>query len=82
MKTVTVSEFRKNIKKYAELANQEKVIVNRGDGKAFLIIPLDEVEDSGYDKKFVKKILDAEKSAKKGNVTNIKDAKNIWESIL
>ncbi|PRD49141.1 hypothetical protein C5745_00405 [Sphingobacterium haloxyli] len=37
---------------------------------------------SQYDPEFVKKILDADKSAKKGNVTRIKDAKNIWADIL
>lgn len=37
---------------------------------------------SPYDPKFVKQILDGEKSAKKGNVTRIKDAKNIWADIL
>ena len=39
IKTITVSEVRKNIKKYAELAVDEKLIVNRGAGKAFLVIP-------------------------------------------
>lgn len=59
MKTITVSEFRKNIKKYADLAKKEKVIVNRGEGKAFAIIPLEELEDDGYNPEFVKKILGA-----------------------
>lgn len=59
MKTITVSEFRKNIKKYADLAKTEKVIVNRGEGKAFAIVPLEEVEDPGYNPEFVKKILDS-----------------------
>ncbi|WP_221393379.1 type II toxin-antitoxin system Phd/YefM family antitoxin [Dyadobacter sp. NIV53] len=57
MRTITVSEFRKNIKKYAVLANTEKVIVNRGDGKAFAIVPIEALEDNGYDPEFVKKIL-------------------------
>ena len=43
MKTITVSEFRKNIKKYVDIALKEKVIVNRGEGKAFAIIPIDPV---------------------------------------
>lgn len=82
MRTITVSEFRKNIKKYAVLANTEKVIVNRGDGKAFAIVPIEALEDNGYDPEFVKKNFDADKSAKEGNVTRIKDAKNIWADIL
>jgi PHD/YefM family antitoxin component YafN of YafNO toxin-antitoxin module len=82
MRTITVSEFRKNIKKYAILANTEKVIVNRGEGKAFAIVPIEELDDTGYDPEFVKKILNADKSAKEGNVTRIKDPKNIWADIL
>jgi hypothetical protein len=82
MRTITVSEFRKNIKKYADLARTEKVIVNRGEGKAFAIIPLDQIEDKGYSPEFVKRIMKAEKSAKEGNVTRIKNVKNIWEDIL
>lgn len=82
MRTITVSEFWKNIHKYATLANTEKVIVNRGDGKAFAIVPIELLEDTGYGPEFVKKILDADKSTKEGNVTRIKDSKNIWPDIL
>ena len=59
MKTISVSEFRKNIKKYADLASKEKVIVNRGSGKAFTIVPVEEIEDEGYNPEFVKKVLTA-----------------------
>ena len=59
MKTISVSEFRKNIKKYADLASKEKVIVNRGSGKAFTIVPVEEIEDDGYNPEFVKKVLNA-----------------------
>ena len=82
MKTITVSEFRKNIKKYADIASQERVIVNRGEGKAFAVIPIEFLQDDGYDPEFVKRILEAEKSAKKGNVTKISDVKNVWSDIL
>ena len=82
MRTITVSEFRKNIKRYADLAKTEKVIVNRGDGKAFAIVPIEELEDTGYDPAFVKKILDAQKNYKSGEYVTIKNPDNIWENIL
>jgi len=82
MKTITVSEFRKNIKKYADLAKKEKVIVSRGEGKAFTIVPIEEVEDEGYNPEFIKKILDAKKNIEKGQFTRITDAKDIWKDIL
>lgn len=82
MRTITISEFRRNIKKYVEIASFEKVIVTRGNERAFAIVPLEIIEDKGYNPKFVKRIIHASKSAKKGNVTRIRDAQNIWEDIL
>lgn len=82
MKTITVSEFRKNIKKYADIAASEKVIVNRGEGKAFAIVPIEALEDGGYSPEFIKRILEADQSAQNGNVTRITDVKNIWQDIL
>jgi PHD/YefM family antitoxin component YafN of YafNO toxin-antitoxin module len=82
MRTITVSEFRKNIKNYAVLANTEKVIVNRGDGKAFAIVPVEALEDKGYDPEFVKKIVEARGSYAKGEYITVENPDNIWESIL
>lgn len=82
MRTITVSEFRKNIKKYAEIAGSEQVIVNRGNGEAFAIVPIDALEDKGYDPEFVKRIFEAKKSIEADNYTEIKDTKDIWPDIL
>jgi len=82
MKTITVSEFRKNIKKYAEIAASEQVIVNRGNGEAFAIVPIKDVEDKGYNPEFVKRIFEAKKAMEAGNYTEIKDTKDIWSDIL
>ena len=78
MKTISVSEFRKNIRKYAVIAKKEKVIVNRGKGEAFAVVPLEDFEEKGYDPEFVKKIRNSEKEQS----TRIKDPKNLWESIM
>lgn len=45
MRTITISEFRRNIKIYVEIASFEKVIVTRGNEGAFAIIPLEVLED-------------------------------------
>lgn len=74
MITITISEFRKNIKKYVEIADKEKVIINRGGGKSFVIVPIERIEDGGYNPDFVKKILDSYESAKQGNVLKISDS--------
>ena len=60
MKTITVSDFRKDIKKYSELAESEKIIVNRGSGKAFLVVPINTMQDKGYSEEFVANLLAAE----------------------
>lgn len=82
MKTISVSEFRKNIKKYADIASSERVIVNRGEGRAFAIVPIEALEDTGYSPEFVQRILDAEKSVENGEFSKISDTKNIWRDIV
>lgn len=79
MKTISVSEFRKNIKKYADLASKEKVIVNRGSGKAFTIVPVEEIEDEGYNPEFIKKIQNSLKEAEEGKTVTIKTEKELRE---
>ena len=78
MKTIAVSEFRKNIKKYADLASKEQIIVNRGEGKPFAIVPINELEDKGYDPKFVAKIIKSKEDSKQGRVTFIK-TEDLWK---
>jgi PHD/YefM family antitoxin component YafN of YafNO toxin-antitoxin module len=45
MKTVSVTEFRGNIKKYLDIAESEKLIIHRSKGKSFVVIPLNEEDD-------------------------------------
>ncbi len=79
MKTITVSDFRKDIKKYAELAETEKIIVNRGSGKAFLVVPIQTVVDEGYSNEFIERILLAEQQIKEGKSTKITSEKELSE---
>lgn len=81
MRTITTSDFRKNQRQYLELAEQERLIIHRNNGKSFMLVPMDEI-DYPYNPDFVAKILKAEKEISKGNFVKIKDPKNIWESIL
>jgi PHD/YefM family antitoxin component YafN of YafNO toxin-antitoxin module len=45
MKTVSVTEFRGNIKKYLDIAESEKLIIHRSKGRSFVVVPLNEEED-------------------------------------
>ena len=40
MQTVSVTEFRGNIKKYLELAEKEKLVIHRNKGVSFVLTPL------------------------------------------
>lgn len=47
MQTVSVTEFRGNIKKYLELAENEKLVIHRNNGVSFILTPLkNEDEDT------------------------------------
>jgi PHD/YefM family antitoxin component YafN of YafNO toxin-antitoxin module len=71
MKTVGVTEFRSNIKKYLDIASQEKVIIHRGNGISFAIVPVEEIKESHYDPKFVEKILKGREDSKNGKSVSI-----------
>jgi PHD/YefM family antitoxin component YafN of YafNO toxin-antitoxin module len=63
MQTVSVTEFRGNIKKYLELAENEKLVIHRNKGVSFVLTPLkDEDEDcllNDAQKKAIDKGLEA-----------------------
>lgn len=81
MKTITATEFRKNMKKYTDLSYNQKVIFSRGN-ESFAIIPIQRIEEENYNPEFVKEVLESYESAKKGNVTRISDTKDIWKDII
>jgi len=45
MITVSVTEFRGNMKKYLEIAENEKLVIHRNKGKSFIITPLERVNE-------------------------------------
>jgi len=75
MKIITTREFRENQKKYFDLAEYEKIIVNRGNkGKAVLLTPLnEEEEDEIYfsDPVIVKKLKEALKEIEEGKTRRV-----------
>ena len=46
MKTISVTEFRGNMKKYLEVAEREKLVIHRNKGKSFIITPLESVDEN------------------------------------
>ena len=75
MKTVSISEFRKNIKRYLDIAQDEKVVIHRSKGTSFVIVPLDdEKEDVLLNDSQKKAIDDALKSVAEGKVYTNEEA--------
>lgn len=46
---ISVSEFRKNIKKYLDIADTQRLVVNRGKEGSFAVVPVEEMKDESYD---------------------------------
>lgn len=83
MLVVSSREFRDNQKKYFDLIDQdEKVIVQRGKNKAYILTPVNDALKLSVNPKLITMIGQAEKEIAKGNVTTIRDPKNIWQDIL
>lgn len=81
MQTVSVTEFRGNIKKYLELAEKEKLVIHRNKGVSFVLTPLkDEDEDTLLSEAQKKAIDKGLESIAQGSVmSNAKARKKINE---
>jgi len=62
--------------------NKEQLAALKAFAKALKMDFETKSTDSPYQPLFVKRVLEDDKSTKKGNVIRIKDAKNIWADIL
>ena len=69
MIAINVTEFRGNMKKYLEAAENEKLIIHSAKGKAYAIVPIEEIEESIFtlsqeQKKAIDQALNDVKSGK------------------
>lgn len=83
MVIVSSREFRDHQKKYFDLVDQnEQIIVQRGKDKAYVIIPLNDVDRLSVNDQLIQTVQEAESEYSKRKTKRIKDPDNIWESIL
>jgi len=83
MLVVSSREFRDNQKKYFDLIDQdEKVIVQRGKNKAYILTPVNDALKLSVNPKLIEMVESAEKAIKKGKFATIKDPMDIWPDIL
>ena len=80
---ISSREFRDQQKKYFDLADQnEQVIVQRGKDKAYVIVPLNDVDRLSVNDQLIQTVQEAEAEYSKYKTIQIKDPGNIWENIL
>ena len=80
---ISSREFRDQQKKYFDLVDQnEQVIVQRGKDKAYVIVPLNDVDRLSVNDKLIQTVQEAEAACSMHKTSQIKDPGNIWESIL
>jgi hypothetical protein len=83
MLVVSSREFRDNQKKYFDLIDKdEKVIVQRGKNKAYVLTPVNDALKLSVNPILIEMVENAEKAIKKGKLTTIKDPTDIWQDIL
>lgn len=81
MKTVSVTEFRSNLKKYLEVAEKERLVIYRSKGSSFVIVPLEEEkEEYLLNDKQKKAINQALESVANGKVYSHEEAMNLLKS--
>jgi len=80
---VSSREFRDQQKKYFDLVDQnEQVIVQRGKDKAYVIVPLNDVDRLSVNDQLIQTVQEAEAEYVKHKTTQVTDPGDIWESIL
>jgi PHD/YefM family antitoxin component YafN of YafNO toxin-antitoxin module len=81
MQTVSVTEFRGNIKKYLELAESETLVIHRNKGVSFVLTPLKSEDDECILNDAQKKAIDKglEAVAQGRVMSNIEARKKINE---
>jgi hypothetical protein len=75
MKIITSREFRENQKNYLELAKQERVVIRQGNKQSFLILPINESEETDlyFSDPYIKsQIEQGIQDIKAGKVTKVK----------
>ena len=85
MIAISTTELRKNLRKYRNLANKERVIVQCGNTETYEIVPAGKISDTDKyfsNPKVIEAIEKGRADAKAGRVTRIKDTRDPWASIL
>ncbi|NHQ60274.1 type II toxin-antitoxin system Phd/YefM family antitoxin [Chlorobium sp. BLA1] len=84
MIAISTTELRKNLRKYLNMANKERVIIQCGGTETYEIVPAKKISDTDRyfsDPKVIKAIEQGKADAEAGRVTRIADPDDLWPSI-
>ncbi|MEI8185823.1 MAG: hypothetical protein WCG19_03905 [Chlorobiaceae bacterium] len=84
MIAISTTELRKNLRKYLNLANKERFIVQCGRTETSEMAPAKKISDTDKyfsNPKLLEALKEAEEDIAAGRVREVKDVKQLWEGI-
>jgi len=84
MIVISQSELRGNLKKYLDLAEKERIIIQRGKSEMFELKKQERISEDDYfsNPKNIEAIEEGLADIKAGRFTTLDPDKNLWENIL
>jgi len=82
MIAISTTELRRNLRKYLNLAQKERVIIQCGKTETYEIIPARKISDNDEyfsNPELLSALNEAEEDIAEGRVREVKDAKALWD---
>ena len=84
MIAISTTELRRNLRKYLNLAQKERVIIQYGKSETYEIIPSQKISDNDpyfSNPELLSALKEAEADIAGGRVSEVKDSKELRENI-
>ncbi|WP_432713261.1 hypothetical protein [Pedobacter sp.] len=84
MIVISPTELSKNLKKYLDLADKERILIQRGKNETFELLKREHVSEDPYfdDPNNIKAIEQGISDIKEGKYKTLDPEKPLWENIL
>lgn len=84
MIAISTTELRKNLRKYLNLAQKERVIIQCGKSETYEIIPARKISDNApcfSNPELLSALKESEEDIAEGRIREVNDSKDLWENI-
>lgn len=84
MIAISTTELRKNLRKYLNLAQTERVIIQCGKTETYEIVPARKISDNDdyfSNPALISALKEAEEDIAEGRIRKVKDPRQLWEDI-